>query len=393
MSLTESPEFTATSRPITSTALPSGAYVLSLAALQSSYAASSSAPSNTIYFYDKANLRPVAHVVGHGEAITTMRAVPHFAGTARETLVSSGKDGLVKVWDERTGAAAVQMQGLAAGRKRALLSCDVSANGMTVAAGTDLQGDDASLLYWDPRNPAAPLRVHSYTHSDDITAVHFLRPSPAHLPSVLLSISSDGLISTSNADEADEDEAGLHVGNWGCSVAQAGWVHGRAGSPGVWAASDMETFSAWSGELDMVYDIDIRQPSIHRQDFTWMTDYLVGCHNSASIPASRDNDLCVFAGSNEGDIALITRTTFSDASAPWTLERQWTNAHVGVVRSVLWDEQNNILITGGEDSRINVWSAPPLSSGEPQSPSGKRESGGDAMDVDEDSQRKRRRAD
>lgn len=89
----------------------------------------------------------------------------------------------------------------------------------------------------------------------------------------------------------------------------------------------------------MVYDIDIRQPSIHRQDFTWVTDYLIACHNNSVIPPERDNDLSVFAGSNEGDIALITRSSFSDASAPWTLERMWTNSHVGVVRSLLWDEK------------------------------------------------------
>jgi WD repeat-containing protein 89 len=40
-----------------------------------------------------------------------------------------------------------------------------------------------------------------------------------------------------------------------------------------------------------------------------------------------------------GDIALITRPSFSDTFAPWNLERLWANAHVGVVRSVLWDEE------------------------------------------------------
>jgi hypothetical protein len=34
------------------------------------------------------------------------------------------------------------------GRVRALLCCDVSTDGQTVAAGTDLQGDDALILYW-----------------------------------------------------------------------------------------------------------------------------------------------------------------------------------------------------------------------------------------------------
>ena len=95
-----------------------------------------------------------------------------------------------------------------------------------------------------------PVRTHTYTHSDDITAVHFLRsPSSSSNSNILLSISSDGLLSTSNADEPDEDEAGLYVGNWGCSIAQAGWIHGRGGSPAVWASSDMETFSIWTGEV------------------------------------------------------------------------------------------------------------------------------------------------
>ena len=52
-------------------------------------------------------------------------------------------------------------------------------------------------------------------------------------------------------------------------------------------------------QLDLVQDVDIRQPSIHRQDFTWVTDYVIGCHNNATIPESRDNDLSIFLGSNE----------------------------------------------------------------------------------------------
>lgn len=65
---------------------------------------------------------------------------------------------------------------------------------------------------------------------------------------MLLSASSDGLISTSNALEADEDEAVMHVGNWGCSVSQGGWISNARGSR-IWAASDMETFSCWSNEV------------------------------------------------------------------------------------------------------------------------------------------------
>jgi hypothetical protein len=35
-----------------------------------------------------------------------------------------------------------------AGKARPLLSCDVSADGLTVAAGSDLQGEDAVIIYW-----------------------------------------------------------------------------------------------------------------------------------------------------------------------------------------------------------------------------------------------------
>lgn len=114
-----------------------------------------------------------------------------------------------------------------------------------VAAGTVLQGQDASIVYWDPRNPVAPLRKHNETHSDDVTSVRFSRMGSEE---VLLSASTDGLLCTSNPAEDDEDEAGLSVGNWGCSIAKAGWLAGE-GSTQAWARSDMETVSLWTGEV------------------------------------------------------------------------------------------------------------------------------------------------
>ncbi|KAL4241427.1 WD repeat-containing protein 89 [Abortiporus biennis] len=396
MSLLPSPSLTTTTTSIKSTSLQSDAYVLSLASLPSHYAAASSSPLNSIHLFDKSNFQKVAEFHAHDSTITHMRSVQNMAGRGRETLISCGKDGVVKAWDERSGTAALQMNALTSGARRSLLSCDVSSDGLTVAGGTELQGDDASILYWDPRNPAAPLRAHTSTHSDDITAIHFLKLGSTTQGNIVLSASSDGLLCTSNADEPDEDEAGLHVGNWGCSIAQAGWVQSHTGSPSVWASSDMETFSLWSKELDLVRDVDIRQPSVHKQDLTWVTDYIIGCHNLSSIPDDMDSDLCLFAGSNEGDIALLTKVSFSAANSnsPWTLRRLWTSQHVGVVRALLWDEKNNVLVTGGEDSRINAWSSGETLASNQNAIHSKRENS-DAMDVDEDGnspQRKKRRS-
>lgn len=159
------------------------------------------------------------------------------------------------------------------GQSRGILCCDVSPDGLTVAGGTQLQGEDAHIVYWsalilfllfdffidfifgrDPRQPAAPLRTHSSTHSDDITVLGF---SP-NSPNVLMSASTDGLISTSTANENDEDEAVVHVGFWNTSVSQAGWMHTSSGAK-IWAHSDMETFSTWSDEVNIIL-----LPTLHK---------------------------------------------------------------------------------------------------------------------------------
>lgn len=133
------------------------------------------------------------------------------------------------------------------GRPRPLLSLDISLDGHTIATGSELGGDDACILFFDIRSPAAPLRSHSQTHSQDITVVKF-----APNARILLSASSDGLLCTSDPDQQDEDEAGIHVGNWGCSIAQAGWIDDNAAhAPAAWAASDMETFSLWTREVSL----------------------------------------------------------------------------------------------------------------------------------------------
>ena len=79
-----------------------------------------------------------------------------------------------------------------------------------------------------------------------MTAVHFSRTSSTE---VLLSASTDGLVSISNPSEADEDEAVIQVQNWGCSVSRAGWIHGPSTGPRVWASSDMETLGIWTEEV------------------------------------------------------------------------------------------------------------------------------------------------
>jgi len=63
-----------------------------------------------------------------------------------------------------------------------------------------------------------------------------------------------------------------------------------------------------------------------------------------------------------------------DGEPSWSLNRTFASKHEGVVRSTLLDIENNVLLTGGEDSKLNVWSC--------QFPPGGVGSGAESMDVD-----------
>ncbi|KAI9575052.1 WD40-repeat-containing domain protein [Boletus coccyginus] len=349
MSLLQSSSFNVKNQTLQKTSIPGDNYVLSLAPIASFYAASASSPSNQIHLFDRVTLQSTGVLTGHEHATTHLCTIRGLGASTRDMLLSSGKDGCVIAWDERSGSASIKME--TSGRLRSLLCCDASVDGSLVAAGTDLQKEDAFVMYWDPRNPVARLRSHGSIHSDDITAVHFLKSGQASSSDkLLLSTSSDGLISTSNALEADEDEAVLHVGNWGCSISQGGWISNARGTR-IWAASDMETFSCWSNELDQLLAVDIRNHSLHDHGHTWVTDYLIKGHSTRKA----ENGLGVFVGSNEGDVALITGNDLPDAMAPWTIHSVWAGGHSGIVRSLWWDEEHDVLVTGGEDSKIVTW--------------------------------------
>ncbi|KAG7096614.1 hypothetical protein E1B28_004031 [Marasmius oreades] len=407
--LIQSPNLRKFSQPSKQVTLPSNTYILSLASLPTRYAISTSSPSSdTIQLFDKSTLTPLSKFDGHQGGNTFLRVVDRFAGEERKTLISSGKDGFIKVWDERSKSCSIKLSNTS--NDLSVLSFDVSLDGLLVAGGTALQGEDALILYWDPRKPTKPIRTHSSTHSDDITCLHFQKQT-TQIRNLLLSASSDGLISTSDADEDDEDEAVIHVANWlGCSISQAGWLSSTSTSnskskvAGIWAASDMETFSTWTDELDPLQSLDLRAPSVHTQDRTWVSDYLIACDIS-----NNSNELMMFMGSNEGDIASIKNPTLgipdSDMGSKawsWTLQNLWTHGHKEIVRSVLWDEKNGALLTGGEDGKLNLWSGfNPENQGDDidmdessmSSPGRrKREYEGDGdMDVDEEGSRKRRR--
>lgn len=108
MSLLESPSFIEQTGPLKSSSLPCDAYVLAIAAVGSYYAVSASAPSHKIFLFDRSSLRTFRSFEGHEGGTTSLRAVDSLAGVNQRVIISSGKDGVVRVWDDRTSATAIE---------------------------------------------------------------------------------------------------------------------------------------------------------------------------------------------------------------------------------------------------------------------------------------------
>lgn len=97
-------------RPTQTASLPTDAYVLSIIALSSCYAAAASSPANTIHLYAKADLQHLATLEGHPGGTTFIRSVDLHAMSngSGQTLASCGMDGYIKIWDLRSNSPAVK---------------------------------------------------------------------------------------------------------------------------------------------------------------------------------------------------------------------------------------------------------------------------------------------
>ncbi len=178
--------------------------------------------------------------------------------------------------------------------QRAIQNFDISVDGSCLAAGTEYSDNEAHIIFWCARSPfhrllvssslprdirsgGQPTHINTSAHSDDISTIRFHSKTP-HL---LLSASTDGLLCTTDVREVDEDESGLHVGNWGCSVSNVGWTDtdiggggGRNGS--IWAHSDMQTVSLWSDEVSCYCIPTYFVLKLWTRYFSWISYMITG---------------------------------------------------------------------------------------------------------------------
>ncbi|SPO32270.1 uncharacterized protein UTRI_02827 [Ustilago trichophora] len=384
----------------------SPAYVTHLLSLSTSYGTPTLlaiADDSTLTLIDKSTGVVAESQRAFADARIT-QAKP-LGGSGSGCFVASVSNGTVACWDTRSGLR--KPVWTLQGQSKAPYLCvepDPS-DANTVVAGTEQYGHgDSDIDIWDIRAPVAPSSKYNEVHSDDVTVLQY-HPDHVNHSGILLSGSTDGLVSAIDTAIAEEDDAVISVGNTGNSVAKAGWIPSSSSSTTksagsmdttmdsseasdlsqtetesrrrnlglVYAIGDMQTLSLFDGDKfdPLIPTTDVRSSSSLRPP--WSTDYVIDAFPSLpSFPNpppsnSAQESLTLFVGKSEGAFATLTvPTSHQDNNTPqpqsWGLRAVFPEqgdgtfyGHADIVRSVEWDPATNTLYTGGEDGNLCFW--------------------------------------
>jgi WD40 repeat protein len=135
-------------------------------------------------------------------------------------LFTAGRDGVIRLWDPRNPSPKPVLEiREPKGAGFSALACA----GNFLSAGTESTKEglgDVSVLVYDLRSPNAPLRSFVESHTDSITQLQW-HPTQRNL---LLSGSTDGLVSVFDAEVAEEEDALMQVLNPRSAVHCAGFL-------------------------------------------------------------------------------------------------------------------------------------------------------------------------
>ena len=383
----------------------SPAYVTHLLSLSTSYGTPTLlaiADDSTLTLIDKTSgVVAESHRAFKQARITQAKTLPSRAGC----FVASVSDGTVACWDTRAGLTKPVWSLQGTSRAPYLCVEPNPSDANIVVAGTEQYGHgDSDIDIWDVRQPAAPQSKYNEVHSDDVTVLAY-HPDSAQHAGILLSGSTDGLVSAIDTTIAEEDDAVISVGNTGNSVARAGWIYSSASSSSsssaraanamdtnmassdeaadlnqvesesrrrnlgkVYAIGDMQTLSLFDADkFDPILPAtDVRSSSSLRPP--WSTDYIIDAF--PALPAFPNPDaaadgerLTLFVGRSEGAFATLSiPTSAPELQHPWRLRAVFPEqgdgtlyGHADIVRSVEWDPATSTLYTGGEDANLCFW--------------------------------------
>ncbi|KHN94553.1 WD40 repeat-like-containing domain protein [Metarhizium album ARSEF 1941] len=276
----------------------------------------------------------------HG-SLTSLRVLD----ASRSLACTAGEDGTVSVWDLRLRGAAARVAQFS-GTSSPVLSLACCASTHTVAVGTELQGQTASILLWDVRGGGGARAHYREVHSDDVTALAF---HPAQ-PAVLLSGSTDGLVNVYDTRIADEDDLTLRTFNHNASIHRAGFLTGTE----VVALSHDEQFA--------LYDLDAGAEDRDAAQSWGDLRTVLGCQYVADAMGKTDGSgVIVGAGAQDKHIFELVFLARNQGLGPkWVFDKENSvglpGAHGGeIVRSFCFFDDAQVVFTAGEDGNVKAW--------------------------------------
>ncbi|KAF4124897.1 WD domain, G-beta repeat [Geosmithia morbida] len=224
-----------------------------------------------------------------------------------------------------------------------IMSMACNAQTSTIALGTELTDHQASVVLWDMRSSSLRAAYHDL-HSDDVTTLSY-HPSR---PDVVLSGSTDGLVSVHDTSIPDEDDMTVQTLNLGASVHRAGFL---GSSSLVAALSHDERFA--------LYDVsDAAASGDALRDFGDVRGALDCRYVVDVVPKVDGTGAILGVGDQErGSFQLVF---LAAQDHQWTLDRSTgvglPGAHgEDIVRSFCFFDENQLVFTGGEDGKIKAW--------------------------------------
>ncbi|KAI0187838.1 WD40-repeat-containing domain protein [Xylaria flabelliformis] len=278
-------------------------------------------------------------VTNHGN-ITCARAFD----PANSVVSTAGENGTVSLWDLRQDPRQAEVARFTTEDRVPVLSVACSNAGYSVAAGTELQNHQASIIIWDVRSTSAPKLHYKEIHSDDVTELNF-HPSDHN---ILLSGSTDGLVNICDTRITDEDEVVIQTFNHGSSIHHAAFLN------------DTEVYAISNDERLALYDMaEGYEKGAATTDFGDMRAVL-GCQYVANIFAKANGAGAVIgAGAHEQQGFELIHLTKGET---WALDRENSVGLPGahseeIVRSFCFYDEAQMVFSAGEDGFIKAWRA------------------------------------